>query len=109
MGSFASDSGNPESIYFSLTGLTPFCIPLVVAGFLIHFRPGQLRFFIAQFFGSPFTRPGGERKTVGFWIRGRRALHRGAQQFLSWPSGARKGRAPWIGCPRGELLRRQVA
>jgi hypothetical protein len=46
---------------------------------------------------------------VGFWIRGRRALHRGGQQFLSWPSGAREGRVPVIGCLRRELLGRQVA
>ena len=90
----------------------PFWYPisrLVVAGFLIHFRPGQLRFFIAQFFGSPFTRSEGERKTVGFWIRGRRAVHRGGQLSLSWPSGAREGRAPRIGCLRCELLGGQVA
>jgi hypothetical protein len=46
---------------------------------------------------------------VGFWIRGRRALHRGGQQFLSWPSGAREGRVPLIDCLRRELLGRQVA
>src|SRR5580700_2584941 len=48
----------------------------------------------------------GGRKTVRFWIRGRRALHR-AGQLLGWPSGARDGRAPLIPCR--ELLRRQVA
>ena len=58
---------------------------------------------IAQFFGSPFTRPAGDRKTVGFWIRGRRALHRAGPQFLRWPSGAREGYAPRLRRQRCEL------
>jgi hypothetical protein len=36
-------------------------------------------------------------------------LPRDGQRFLSWLSGAREGRARWIGCLRRELLRRQVA
>ena len=36
-------------------------------------------------------------------------MHRGGQQFSHWPSGAREGRAPWIGCARRELFRGQVA
>jgi hypothetical protein len=31
------------------------------------------------------------------------------QEFLHWPSGAREGRAPWIGRPRGELRGSEVA
>ena len=47
------------------------------------------------------------RKTVRFWIRGRRALHRAGQHLFCWPTGAHDGRAPLIPCR--ELLRRQVA
>jgi hypothetical protein len=36
-------------------------------------------------------------------------LHHGGQLSLSWPSGAREGRAPWIDGLRRELLGRQVA
>src|ERR1700686_5627608 len=61
--------------------------------------------FIPSFSGRPSLSEGG-RKTVWFWIRGWRALHR-AGQHLCWPSGARAGRAPLIPCR--ELLRRQVA
>jgi hypothetical protein len=42
-------------------------------------------------------------------VRGRRALRRDGPQFLSWPSGACEGRAPFSGCLRRELLGRQVA
>src|SRR5216684_6970483 len=38
-----------------------------------------------------------------------RILYRGGQQFLSWPSSAREGRVPRMGCLRRELLRGQVA
>ena len=64
---------------------------------------------MAQFFGSPFTRPEGDRKTVRFRVRGGRAGHRAGQQVLSWPSGACESRAPFSGCLRRELLGRQVA
>ena len=57
-----------------------------------------------SFSGRPSPSEGG-RKTVRFWIRGRRALHRAGQHLFCWPSGAHDGRAPLIPC--GELLRCQ--
>jgi hypothetical protein len=50
--------------------------------------------FLRQFFGLPFTRSEGGRRTVKLRLRDRRAWHGAGQHSLCWPSSARGGLAP---------------